>query len=93
MNYLKENELIRYCYDEILKMYEKMSAVERKESAVRPAGDAVSGGHKPQNPSSTMEMWKIREQARCRQRKWVLHQVVMRFHQNLMTELNRNLTK
>ena len=36
--------------------------------------------HKPQNPSSTMEMWKIREQAKMQAEEVVLNQIVMRFH-------------
>ena len=36
--------------------------------------------HKPENPSSTMEMWKIREQAKMQAEEVVLHQVVMTFH-------------
>lgn len=36
--------------------------------------------HKPQNPSSTMEMWKIREQAKMQAEEVVLHQIVMKFH-------------
>ena len=36
--------------------------------------------HTPENPSSTMEMWKIREQAKMQAEEVVLHQVVMTFH-------------
>ena len=36
--------------------------------------------HKPQNPSSTMEIWKIREQAKMYAEEIVLNQIVLKFH-------------
>ena len=35
--------------------------------------------HKPQNPSSTMEMWKIREQAKMQAEEVVLHQIAVSY--------------
>ena len=47
------------------KMYEKMSAVEEEANQLYDQLEMqYLAKHKPQNPSSTMEMWKIREQAK-----------------------------
>lgn len=36
--------------------------------------------HKPKNPNSTMEMWRLREQARAIAEEFVLEDIVCRFH-------------
>lgn len=36
--------------------------------------------HKPKNPDSTMEMWRIREQARVIAEEFILEDIVCRFH-------------
>lgn len=66
MNYLKENEPARYkTLMRFGKMYEKMSAVEEEANQLYDQLEMqYLAKHKPQNPSSTMEMWKIREQAK-----------------------------
>ena len=63
------------------KMYEKMSAVEEEANQLYDQLEMqYLAKHKPQNPSSTMEMWKIREQAKMQAEEVVLNQIVMRFH-------------
>lgn len=36
--------------------------------------------HKPKNPDSTMEMWKLREQIRAIAEEFILEDIVCRFH-------------
>ena len=36
--------------------------------------------NKPQNPSSTMEMWKLREQAKMMAEEIVLAEIVLKYH-------------
>ena len=36
--------------------------------------------HKPKNPDSTMEMWRLREQARVIAEEFILEDIVCRFH-------------
>ena len=63
------------------KMYEKMSKVEKEANQLYDQlEEQYLMKHKPQNPSSTMEMWKIREQAKMQAEEVVLHQIVMKFH-------------
>ena len=82
MSYLQENEPARYkTLMRFGKMYEKMSAVEEEANQLYDQLEKqYLAKHKPQDPSSTMEMWKIREQAKMQAEEVVLHQVVMRFH-------------
>ena len=82
MKYLLENEPARYkTLMRFGKMYEKMSAVEEEANQLYDQlEEQYLMKHKPQNPSSTMEMWKIREQAKMQAEEVVLHQIVMRFH-------------
>ena len=82
MNYLKENEPARYkTLMRFGKLYEKMSAVEEEANQLYDQLEMqYLAKHKPQNPSSTMEMWKIREQAKMQAEEVVLNQIVMRFH-------------
>ncbi|MFR8475414.1 MAG: TnpV protein [Lachnospira sp.] len=82
MSYLQENEPARYkTLMRFGKMYEKMSAVEEEANQLYDQLEMqYLEKHKPQNPSSTMEMWKIREQAKMQAEEVVLNQVVMRFH-------------
>ena len=82
MKYLLENEPARYkTLMRFGKMYEKMSAVEEEANQLYDQlEEQYLMKHKPQNPSSTMEMWKIREQAKMQAEEVVLNQIVMRFH-------------
>ena len=77
-----ENEPARYkTLMRFGKMYEKMSAVEEEANQLYDQlEEQYLMKHKPQNPSSTMEMWKIREQAKMQAEEVVLHQIVMKFH-------------
>ena len=36
--------------------------------------------HKPKNPDSTMEMWRLREQARAIAEEFISEDIVCRFH-------------
>ena len=82
MSYLQENEPARYkTLMRFGKMYEKMAAVEEEANQLYDQlEEQYLKKHKPQNPSSTMEMWKIREQAKMQAEEVVLNQVVMQFH-------------
>ncbi|MGB4661533.1 MAG: TnpV protein [Mobilitalea sp.] len=82
MNYLKENERSRYnTLYRFGKLAEKMHQVdEEANELLDQLMESYLEKHKPQNPSSTMEMWKIREQAKMQAEEVVLHQIVMRFH-------------
>ena len=96
MNYLKENEPARYkTLMRFGKMYEKMSAVEEEANQLYDQLEMqYLAKHKPQNPSSTMEMWKIREQAKMQAEEVVLHQMSDAIPlESDDTELNRELVK
>ena len=82
MSYLQENEPARYkTLMRFGKMYEKMAAVEEEANQLYDQlEEQYLKKHKPQNPSSTMEMWRIREQAKMQAEEVVLHQIVMKFH-------------
>ncbi|HKM03049.1 MAG TPA: TnpV protein [Lachnospiraceae bacterium] len=82
MNYLKENERSRFnSLYRFGKLAEKMNQVdEEANELLDQLMESYLEKHKPQNPSSTMEMWKIREQAKMQAEEVVLHQVVMHFH-------------
>lgn len=82
MEYLKENHYERYrtmVRFGILK--EKMKEVEEEANRLqdRLMEDYLKK-HKPQDTSSTMEMWKIREQGMRMAEEIVLHQIVYRYH-------------
>ncbi|HGL3844231.1 TPA: TnpV protein [Enterococcus faecium] len=82
MNYLKENEKSRFnSLYRFGKLAEKMHQVdEEANELLDQLMESYLEKHKPQNPSSTMEMWKLREQAKMQAEEVVLHQIVMRFH-------------
>ena len=82
MNYLKENEQSRYnSLYRFGKLAEKMHKVEEEANQLLDQlMEAYLAKNKPQNPSSTMEMWKLGEQAKMQAEEVVLHQVVMKFH-------------
>ncbi|MGB4658125.1 MAG: TnpV protein [Mobilitalea sp.] len=81
MNYLKENEPSRYkTLYRFGKLAEKMTEVN--EEAYQLLDQLVNDylrKHKPENPNSTMEMWKLREQAKMQAEEVVLQQIVMKF--------------
>ena len=82
MNYLKENEPARY--KNLLRtgrMTEKMLEVEEEANQMmEQLQNDYLKKNRPQNPSSTMEMWKIRNQARMMAEEIVLRELVMKFH-------------
>lgn len=43
-------------------------------------GQAYLKKYKPKNPESTMEMWRLREQARAIASEFILEDIVCRFH-------------
>ncbi|HKM35374.1 MAG TPA: TnpV protein [Lachnospiraceae bacterium] len=82
MNYLKENERSRYnSLYRFGKLDEKMHQVEvEANELLDQLMEQYLLKHRPENPSSTMEMWKLREQAKMQAEEVVLHQIVMKFH-------------
>nr|WP_242875495.1 TnpV protein [Anaerobium acetethylicum] len=82
MKYLQENNLSRYkTLFRFGMLEEKMKEVEEEANQLLDQlMESYLQKHKPENPSSTMEMWKIREQAKMQAEEVVLHQVVMTFH-------------
>lgn len=81
-NYLKENEEARY--KSLLRfgrMTEKMKEVD--EEANQMLDQLITQylkSHRPVHPSSTMEMWKLREQAKMMAEEIVLTEIVYRYH-------------
>ncbi|MGI6500633.1 MAG: TnpV protein [Anaerostipes sp.] len=82
MKYLQENNPNRYkTLFRFGMLEEKMKEVEEEANQLLDQlMESYLQKHKPENPSSTMEMWKIREQAKMQAEEVVLHQVVMTFH-------------
>ena len=80
--YLKENHSDRYLHLVRLgKLQEQALAVNEEANEML---DTITNqylkSHKPANPSSTMEMWKIREQAKAVAEEVVLHNIVYCLH-------------
>ncbi|MDD3138124.1 MAG: TnpV protein [Lachnospiraceae bacterium] len=82
MNYLKENQRSRYnSLYRFGKLAEKMQQVEvEANELLDQLMEQYLLKHRPENSSSTMEMWKLREQAKMQAEEVVLHQIVMKFH-------------
>ena len=80
--YLKENERNRYnTLYRLGRLGEKMNEVdEEANNLLETLMRNYLKIHKPKEPSSTMEMWKIREQAKMMAEEVVLKQIVYRFH-------------
>ena len=82
MNYLKENEETRY--KSLLRfgrMTEKMKEVDEEANhMLDQLMTQYLKSHRPVNPSSTMEMWKLREQAKMMAEEIVLTEIVYRYH-------------
>lgn len=82
MRYLSENEPARY--RTLLRfgmLGEKMAEVdEEANQLLDQLMEDYLTKHRPRDPSSTMEMWRLREQAKMQAEEVVLHQVVMKFH-------------
>ena len=82
MKYLEENEPARY--KNLLRtgrMTEKMLEVEEEANRMmEQLQNQYLIKNKPQNPSSTMEMWKLREQAKMMAEEIVLAEIVLKYH-------------
>ena len=80
--YLKENERNRYnTLYRLGRLGEKMKEVdEEANNLLETLMRNYLKIHKPKEPSSTMEMWKKREQAKMMAEEVVLKRIVYRFH-------------
>ena len=82
MKYLEGNEPARY--KNLLRtgrMTEKMLEVEKEANRMmEQLQNQYLKKNKPQNPSSTMEMWKLREQAKMMAEEIVLAEIVLKYH-------------
>lgn len=80
--YLKENHPERYRHLVRLGELQKQ-ALEVNEEANEMLDTIMNQylkSHKPVNPSSTMELWKLREQAKQTAEEVVFHDIVYRFY-------------
>lgn len=80
--YLKENHPERYHHLVRLGELQKQ-ALEVNEEANEMLDTIMNQylkSHKPVNPSSTMELWKLREQAKQTAEEVVFHDIVYRFY-------------
>ena len=82
MSYMKEKYPMRY-----LELYLdgelRVKAVEVNEEAMEVLDTMEQDylkKHKPKNPDSTMEMWRLREQVRVIAEEFILEDIVCRFH-------------
>ncbi|MBR1568115.1 MAG: TnpV protein [Lachnospiraceae bacterium] len=82
MEYLKENEPLRYrTLVRFGILMERMEAVnEEAHTMIDQIMKDYLETHKPNDPHSTMEMWKIRQQGMMIAEEIVLHQIVYKFH-------------
>ena len=80
--YLKEAEPTRYrALYRFGMLAEKMEKVnEEAQELLEKLMNQYLEKHKPQNPNDTMEMWKLREQAKMTAEEVVLHQIVYQYH-------------
>ena len=82
ISYMKENHPDRYRHH--IRMGQILiKAKEVNEEAYEMLDVVVEkylAKHKPKDTHSTMEMWKLREQAKIQAEEVVLSQVVMKFH-------------
>ena len=82
MSYLEKNYPMRYV--ELHSAGElRQKAAEVNEEAMEVLDTMVQvylKKHKPKNPNSTMEMWRLREQARAIAEEFILEDIVCKFH-------------
>ena len=82
MNYMKSNHAERYRHH--IRMGTLNSkAFEVNEEVYEMLEDIVNqylAKHKPQNSASTMEMWRLREQAKQMAEEVVLSDIVRQYH-------------
>ena len=81
MEYLKENEPQRYkTLTRFGILAEKLHEVDEEANLLMDQlQKAYLMKHQPKDPHSTMEMWKLREQAKMQAEEIVLNRVVNRF--------------
>ena len=82
MSYMEEKYPMRY-----LELHMggelRIKAAEINEEAIEVLDIMVQvylKKHKPKDPDSTMEMWRLREQARAIAEEFILEDIVCRFH-------------
>jgi hypothetical protein len=82
LNYLKENEPARYktLYRFGLLAEKMHEADEEANQLLDTLMESYLAKNKPEDPNSTMEMWRIREQAKMQAEEIVLKQIVLKFH-------------
>ena len=82
MNFIEEKYPMRYLelrLDGVLRL--KAAEVNKEAMEVLDTMlQAYLKKHKPKNPDSTMEMWRLREQARAIAEEFILEDIVYRFH-------------
>ena len=76
--YMKENQPERYCYLVHLGQLRQKAAEINEEAneLLERIMQQYLQKHKPENLDSTMEMWKLREQAKAMAEEVVLHDIV-----------------
>ena len=82
MNYIEEMYPIRY-FELRVEGELRVKAAEVNEEAMEVLDSMVQAylkKHKPENPESTMEMWRLREQARIIAEEFILEDIVCRSH-------------
>ena len=82
MEYLKENHYPRYrLLVRLGRLHEKMKDVEEEANRMQEQlMEQYLKKHKPDNPHSTMEMWKIREQGIEMAEEIVINEIINRYH-------------
>ncbi len=82
MSYMEDKHPARY-FDLRLEGSLRTKAAEVNKEAMEVLNTMVQAylkKHKPKNPESTMEMWRLREQARAIAEEFILEDIVCRFH-------------
>ena len=80
--YLKENQSYRYyhlvCLGQLKQKAEEIN--EEANELLDRIMQQYLQKHKPENPESTMEMWKLREQAKAMAEEVIFHDIVYCYH-------------
>lgn len=82
MSYMEEKYPMRYLelrLDGELRV-KAADVNEEAREVLEPMVQAYLKKHKPKNPDSTMERWRLREQARAIAEEFILEDIVCRFH-------------
>ena len=82
LDYLRENHPGRYLHLRIHgRLNEKAAEVnEEAYDLLNQMMEMYLAQNQPKNPNSTMEMWRIREQAKMQAEEIVLHDLVLKYH-------------